>query len=148
MRKLAHTIHQLVQRYSKLSHEEKLRERKQIRQGERRACHKNIWRLSKALLDGDSFTSILPSFTCETAVSFFWSTYSNTGTNKSFDQPNWMPDVPPPSCPFPEEEITTEELLQVIKKCKASSAPSPIDQMYYCIFKNCPSLIASIAPPV
>ena len=90
--KLAHFFHQSVQRYSKLSHEEKLRERKRGRQGEHRACHNNLWRFSKALLDDDDFTSIPPSFTCKTAESFYRSTYSNT--NKSFNQPDWKPDVP------------------------------------------------------
>ena len=144
VRTLAYTFHRLVQRYSKLSQEEKRRERRRSRRGERRACHKNFWRFAKALLDEDGHTSIQPTFTCETAETFFTSTYSNTNTNKSFDQPAWMPDVPSPSSPFPEEEITEEELLQVIKKCKASSTPSPIDQMHYRIFKNCPSLVPAL----
>ena len=53
-----------------------------------------------------------------------------------------MLDVPLPTSPFPE--IATEELHQAIKRCKASSTPSPIDQMHYRIFKNCPSLMPAL----
>ena len=144
VRALAHTFHRLVQRYSKLCQEEKRRERRRSRQCERRDCHKNFWRFTKSLLDEDGHTSIPPTFSRETADTFFASTYSNTDTNKSFNQPAWMPDVPLPNSPFPEEEITKEELHQVIKKCKASSTPSPIDQMHYRIFKNCPSLMPAL----
>ena len=144
VRALAHTFHRLVQRYSKLCQEEKHREWRRSRQCERRDCHKNFWRFTKSLLDEDGHTSIPPTFTRETAETFFASTYSNTDTNKSFNQPAWMPDVPLPNSPFPEEEITKEELHQVIKKCKASSTPSPIDQMHYRIFKNCPSLMPAL----
>lgn len=59
-----------------------------------------------------------------------------TQTRSNIDQSAWMPDVP--------LEITTEELHQVIKKCKASLTASPINQMHYCIFKNCPHLMPAL----
>ena len=138
LRVLAHNFRRLVQKYSKLCQDETHRERRRSRQWEQRDCHKNFWRFTKFLLNEDVHTSILPTFTRETAETFFVSTYSSTDTNKSFDQPAWMPDVPLPTSSFPAEGFATEELHQVIKRCKASSAPSPIDQMHYCIFKNYP----------
>ena len=141
---LAKTFHHLVRQYSKLSREMKYAEKRKSRQSERRACYKNFWRFAENLLNEDGHTNTQPSFTCETAETFFRSTYSNSDKDKSFHKPAWMPDVPPPTSPFYEGNIIDEELLQAVKKCKASSAPSPVDQIPYRIFKNCPSLMQAL----
>ena len=142
VRILARAFHSLVQKYSKLCQEAKKEEKRRSRLSERRACHKNFWQYAKSVLDEDGHTNIPPTFTRETAEGHFKSTYSATA--KSFSQPSWMPDVPIPSVPFVEEAITSEEVQQVIRKCKASSTPSPVDQMPYRVFKNCPSLLPAL----
>ena len=38
------------------------------------------------------------------------------------------------------EQITLEDLRSVIKRSKAISSPSPLDQIYYRVFKGCRSL--------
>ena len=55
-----------------------------------------------------------------------------------------MPNVPTPSVPFVKEAITADEGQQVIQKCKATSTPSPVDQMSYRMFKKCPSLLSAL----
>lgn len=85
----------------------------------RRAFHKDFWKYAQGVLDDNSQAGIAPSFSKETVESFFKSAYS--ATPKSFDQPDWMPDAPPPTVPFPEGY---EEVKQVIRKCKASSTPA------------------------
>ena len=77
VRTLAHTLHQLVQRYSKLSQEVKREERKRSRQSESKACH-NFWWYARSVLDSDDHTSIMTTFTRETAKSYFHTTYSAT----------------------------------------------------------------------
>ena len=42
--------------------------------------------------------------------------------------------------PFVSEEIALEEIDVVIKRSKATSTPSPLDQISYSVFKNCPAL--------
>ena len=142
VRTLASTFHHLVKRYSKLVQEEKRAQRRRSRQSERRACHRDFWKYAKSVLDDDSHTGIAPSFSRETAEDFFKSTYS--ATPKSFDQPDWMPDAPPPTVPFPKGEIMSEEVQRVIRRCKASSTPSPVDQVQYRVLKNCPSLMPAL----
>ena len=56
--------------------------------------------------------------------------------------PSWMPlpHTPLPGCTMQMSPVTHEELAQVIKKSRSSSAPSPFDRISYTIFKKCPSL--------
>ena len=142
MRTLARTFHQLVQRYSKLCQAIKHAEKKKSRQKERKACHQDFWKFAKNILDENGYTSIAPTFSKETAEEFFKSIYK--AMPKSFSHPDWMPDAPPPQVPFEHGEITAEEIQYVIKKCKASSTPSPVDQVHYCMLKNCPSLMPAL----
>ena len=144
MQTLARTFHQLVQRYSKLCQAIKRAEKKNSRQKERTACRPDYWKFAKNILDENSYTSISLTFSKETAEELFKSTYK--AMTKSFSSPDWMPDAPPPQVPFEHGEITAEEIQYAIKKCKASSTPSPVDQVHYCVLKNCPS-IAYVSPP-
>ena len=79
----------------------------------------DFWKYARSVLDDDGHTGIAPSFSRETVKDICKSTYS--ATPKSFDQPDWMPDAPPHTVPFPEGEITSEEVQHVIRQCKAST---------------------------
>ena len=142
MRALAQSFHSLVQQYSKLSREAQQAEKRRSRQSERTASHKNFWQCARSVLDGDGHTSVPPAFTRETAENHFKATYGATA--KSFSRPTWMSNVPTPSVPFVKEAITVDKVQQVIQKCKATSIPSPVDQISYRVFKKCPSLLPAL----
>ena len=94
--------------------------------------------LEASYINGDDHTSVPP----ETAENHFKATYG--ATPKSFSRPTRMPNVPTPSVPFVKEAITADKVQQVIQKCKATSTPSPVDQMSYRVFKKCPSLLSAL----
>ena len=43
-----------------------------------------------------------------------------------------------------QSEIMPEEVQRMIRRCKASSMPSPVDQVHYRVLKNCPSLMPAL----
>ena len=62
-----------------------------------------------------------------------------------FSRPTWMLATEDPKYEMPHLDRTTrEELLAKIKRSKFSSAPSPLDQISYRIFKNCSSLTPAL----
>ena len=59
-----------------------------------------------------------------------------------FHQPKWLPNVTlqgdPPD--HPAEPVSIDEVRGCIRRSRAKSAPSPIDQISYLILKMCPYL--------
>ena len=49
-----------------------------------------------------------------------------------------------PSVAFDEDPLSLDELVLTIRKCKVNSAPSPLDQVTYLVFKCCPSLVPAL----
>ena len=89
------------------------------------------------VLDGDAVSNIPSAFSTQTAQKFFSEQFSS--------QPTWMPATEYPKYEMPHlDPITREELLAKIKWSTFSSAPSPLDQISYRIFKNCPSLTPAL----
>ena len=104
----------------------------------RQCCYKNFWTFAKNLLDDEEATKVTPQSTEESARQFFSSTYRSR--NRFFDKPAWMHTPKPPTFEFDTGEISLDEIRAVIKHSKASSSPSPFDQIPYKVFKKCPSL--------
>ena len=90
------------------------------------------------MLDDNNAARIVPQFPKETAQDYFTSTYKSHP--REFVKPSWMPEPKLPSFDFDTDEISLEEISRVIRRCKASSSPSPLDQIPYKVFKRCPSL--------
>ena len=63
--------------------------------------------------------------------------------SRSADQPGCQM-CPHHRSPLSKEAITADKVQQVIQKCKATSIPSPVDQMSYRVFKKCPSLLPAL----
>ena len=102
----------------------------------REECHKNFWRYAKHLFEGKATHQISAS----TAHSFFSEAYKSTP--HQFQTPPWMP-APLPTDPdkvMDMSPISAEELSQVIRRSRHTSAPSPFDRISYTILKRCPSL--------
>ena len=104
----------------------------------RHQCHHHFWPFAKRLLD-NSKLDIEPQFSEEEAHQFFSNTYHAEPQSNSL--PHWMPPPPAPAEEFDCEEITLEEISAVVKKCKARSAPCPLDGIPYQVFKKCPALL-------
>ena len=138
VRRVAKTFHALVKKLSKLSREARKYDRNKNQQYQRKECHKNFWKFAKTTLDDDSRTSIKPTFAEAEMQEFFATAFKSTP--REFQQPAWMPKPKEPQVPFVADEITLEEIDAVIKRSKATSTPSPLDQIPYSVFKHCPSL--------
>ena len=106
----------------------------------RQECHRNFWRFARDLLDDSATSQISPDFSADSAYKFFTEVYNSS--DHQFVRPCWMPLPPPPDSERSMDmgPITREELSYVIKRSRASSSPSPLDQISYSIFKRCPSL--------
>ena len=97
----------------------------------------------KDLLDGNSVSNTSPSFRAISAQDFFSSQFLSQP--HKFSLPSWMPPPADPKYEMPcLDPISTDELLAAIKRSRSSSAPSPLDQVPYRIFKNCPSLTPAL----
>ena len=135
---LSKQYHQLVRQHSKVRHQSLSNAKSSNANRQQRACNTNFWRFSKDLLDDNTFANISPAFSEQTAISYFTSTYS--GTDHEYTTPAWLPQPAPPSYPFDDCPISTQEIFFNIRKSRSSSSPSPLDQLPYAIFKRCPSL--------
>ena len=90
------------------------------------------------LLNDNVASKVIPQFSADEAFNFFHSTYQSTAL--TFTRPAWMPCSQPPSVEFDIEEIYPSEVEAVIKHAKATSSPSPFDQISYKVLKQCPDL--------
>ena len=142
VRVLAIKFHQLVRQHCKLVKVEKRKERTRTMHQQRRDCHRNFWRFANTLFNDDSCSHVEPDFDEKTADSFFKKTYEPKAA--TFERPPWMKPSQPPSTPLPTDNISSDELQEVLKKCRSSSTPSPADQISYSVLKHCPSLIPAL----
>ena len=142
VRALAIKFHQLVRQHCKLVKVEKRKERTRTMHQQRRDCHRNFWRFANTLFNDDSCSHVEPDFDEKTAESFFKKTYEPKAA--TFERPPWMKPSQPPSTPLPTDNISSDELEEVLKKCRSSSTPSPADQISYSVLKHCPSLIPAL----
>jgi len=108
----------------------------------REQCHKHFWRYASTLLDNDNNTEVSPDFSAQTAYDFFSAEY--TSTPQHFCQPNWMPTPASPQQAMDFSLLSMDELIVAIRRSRPSSAPSPIDQIPYLVFKRCPSLAPAL----
>ena len=109
----------------------------------RQQCHRNFWRYARELLDKKLTPSISPTFSEQTAHDFFTKEYSSQP--HQFTQPTWMPSPVSPKYPMSSlTPVTSDELMKAIRRSRSSSAPSPLDQIPYQIFKHCPSLVPAL----
>ena len=102
-------------------------------------CHKNFWPFTKQLLDGSSRSNVEPGFSKEEATQFFTHTYH--ADEREFVLPEWMPCPPTPTTAFRCDEITMDEIIRAVRKSKSKSAPCPLDNVPYVVFKKCPALL-------
>ena len=103
----------------------------------REDCHRNFWRYTKGLLDGNTTSQTSPNFSASAAHSYFSEVYECSPHH--FETPSWMssPTPPVPDCSMDMSPITPEELSRVIKKSRSSSA---LDRISYLVLKRCFSL--------
>ena len=138
---LAKAFHRFLREYKKVSRAEKRRENKAEASTARIQCAKNFAKFAKQVLDDDP-NNVDPEFDLKTTEQFFSRVYSSTP--RVYEQPSWLPNAPPPQHPFQQGAITTLELTKVIQKVRGQAAPSPLDQITYCVIKHCPSLIPAL----
>ena len=105
-----------------------------------RLKRKSSHRLQHKIKTKKATHHISAEFSAPTAHAFFSEVYHSTPHH--FQTPSWMPVLPTPE---PDKAmdmtpVTAEELSQVIRRLRPSSAPSPFDHITYTILKRCPSL--------
>ena len=139
---LATAFHKYLREYNKVVRAEKRSEDLSNARAARTECSKNFARFAKKVLEDDNQNIIHPGFSQETAEQFFSSVYSCTP--KAFAKPSWLPNAPLPCHPFEGGDFTAQEVSDVLRKVRAQSAPSPLDQIRYRVLKHCPSLLSAL----
>ena len=136
IRSLAGQFHLLLRQYNKTSRLEQRLSGEEAVRSERKQCASAF---AKKILEEVSSPSTSGSaFDAQTAQEFFTDIYSSD--NADFQHPNWLPHPAPPSHPFEEGPITSEELDRVLGKVRQRASPSPLDQVSYSVLCRCPSL--------
>ena len=138
IRALASKFHQLLRQYRQITKVQNRRSASNVASRERKECAQDFSRFAKKVLDDENTCSTEPAFAANTAENYFRTVYHTD--HKVFQQPHWLPDAPTPNHPFDESPFTLSELQGTIKKTRVKSAPSPLDQVTYLVFKRCPSL--------
>ena len=135
---LSHTFHSLIKQHSR-ARKASLKAHKQ--QDATAAIKRDFWRYTNQLLQ-ESSESIKPRFTSTKAFDYFQGVYA-AKRKEDFHQPSWLPNVPlrcaPPN--QPAQPVTIDEVRNCIRRSRAKSAPSPLDQISYLLLKMCPSLL-------
>ena len=136
-RSLAKAFFRLVREHSRVKRAVCNHNKHTTQRKARQECHQNIFRFAKQLLD-DEGSACPPQFSKEAAEDFFRAAYSAGPRN--FVCPGWLPTPSPPESAFDCSDFSKEEVEKVVHQSKATSAPSPLDQVGYIILKKCPSL--------
>ena len=144
IRPLAARFLSLLHQHSQLSRKFSTNLRHKEANVVRDQCRKDFWQFAKNQQDDEGIIQIPPSFSASSAHSFFYEVHNST--SHSFTSPSWLPAAQPPTsnCSMDMNPISEEELAQVIKWSKPSSAPSSMDWISYLIFKRCSSLCPAL----
>ena len=108
---------------------------------EKTCCDKNFWQFVSSVFHPKPQTTD-SSLDMNDTSSYFKRCYSSLP--HQFCRPDFLPEATPPLTAFIESEISIEDVQLSIRKSRASSSPSPLDQIPYVIFKRCPSLHAAL----
>ena len=109
----------------------------------RKQCHQDFWGYAKGLFDNSGTSGVSPGFSASSAHTFFTDVYRAT-SHHHLQTPTWMSAPPDPHSMMDLTPISAEELVQVIRKARVSSCPSPLDCISYLTIKRCPSLHPAI----
>jgi len=143
MADLAKQYYQAVRLHSKLAEARCKCEEWKNAKTIRKQCMQNFWKFSTSLLDReDNPSDTQPACSAEDAQLFFNEVYSSQ--QHTFTQPQWIPAAPDPKQPFQCEEIQRKEVERAIRKARAGSSPSPIDQVPYRVLKECPATVTPL----
>ena len=135
---LAQKFFELVREHSRLKRASNSSQKQDQVRKARRQCYRHFWKFEKQLLDDKPSNHVMPQFFQDQASSYFAQVYH--AETRNFDHPQWLPATARPDLEFDYKAIATEEIQVAIKRSKALSTPSPLDQISYQILKRCPSL--------
>ena len=135
--------HKIVRAFNKaLRRKEKLLESSQAARA-RKECSNSFWKFASHVLDeDDSGPPVSPAFDAASCEQHFRDVYSSQP--HVYSHPDWLPPAASPHTPFDSDAIKPEEVTNAIKRSNSSSSPSPLDQIPYRIFKQCPSLLPAL----
>ena len=137
---LSRSFHILIKQHSRARKASLKAHQMKDAQSATAAIKRDFWRYTNQLLR-ESSESVKPHFTSIKAFDYFQGVYTSK-QEADFHQPKWLPNVTlqgdPPD--HPAEPVSIDEVRGCIRRSRAKSAPSPIDQISYLILKMCPSL--------
>ena len=100
------------------------------------ALRKNFWGDVNCLLN-DTHIAANPYFSADAAATTYFMKVYSSGSHMSFESPECLV-----TDPLYIGKLLFASVLHY--KCKASSKPSPFDQIFYYILKKCPLLVPAL----
>ena len=88
---LAKSFFQLVRQQSSLKKKSDKAKLAKSTKRVRRECHKNFWRFTKNLFEGDVVSNVKPAFSEKEALDYFSAMYQSEA--RQFEKPSWMPTL-------------------------------------------------------
>ena len=139
IKELAAKFHKLLRKHQQVTKAEQRSVEMNTARKQRERCAKSFHSFVKEVLDQeDRDKRIDPAFDVALAQSYFRDVYSSD--RREFQCPDWLPTASQPLHPFDEGPLTHAELDAVLRRLRAGSSPSPLDQISYQIIRRCPSL--------
>ena len=138
---LSRSFHNLIKQHSRARKASLRAQQLKDSQSATAAVKRDFWRYTNQLLQ-DSSVAAKPQFTSAQAFDHFHAVYTSE-QEIEFHHPKWLPKVFLKGTPSKQstESISVEEVHSCIRRSRAKSAPSPIDQISYLILKMCPCLL-------
>ncbi len=129
--------------YSILKKEDKRNAKNKSAAYQEKLYTQSFWSFCRKCCSGSFISSTdsdkkdyLPTFSKDTAESFYFSRYS-TASPLNTSKLSWMPPLPKISTPFDLSPITPSIVKNILKSRKNNSAPGP-DSIYYGYLKHLP----------
>ena len=137
---LSRSFHNLIKQHSRARKASLRTQQLKDSQSASAAVKRDFWRYTNQLLEYSSM-AVKPQFTSTQAFDHFHAVYTSEQETE-FHRPKWLPKGSlkgsPPKQPM--KNVSAEEVHSCIRRRRAKSAHSFIDQISYLILKMCPCL--------
>lgn len=126
------------QKIQRLRRAERLRKNRKLKERRRAAFFGNPYKFTSQLLSEEKSGQL--TSTKEETEKFLQEAHSDSQCKEPLGNCSRIKEVPPPSSRLDEKEPTLKEVMDVVKKARAGSAPGP-SGIPYKVYKNCPRLL-------
>lgn len=105
------------------------------------SLRRNFWKTCKKIFN--AVGSPLPSFNLSTGAAYFKNILRQTGGDRRFTLPSWLPPITKCMKPF-NTTPSYQTVTRAVKQLRSSSSPCPLDQIPALVLKKCPIICTAL----